>query len=82
MAKNLEPTGSELPAGLTRREAEVLRLIAQGMSNREIADALFISERTAEHHVSSILSKLGHTSRAQAAVFAVEHGLNAGWSHP
>ncbi len=67
-----------LPAGLTRREGEVLRLVARGLSNREIADTLFISERTAEHHVSNILGKLGYSSRAQAAVFAAEHGLSSG----
>ena len=74
-ASSMANKGAVLPAGLTRREAEVLRLVADGLSNREIADALFISERTAEHHVSNILSKLGHTTRAQAAVFAVEHRL-------
>ncbi len=66
-----------LPAGLTRREGEVLRLVAQGLTNREIADRLFISERTVEHHVSNLLGKLGVTSRAQAAVFAVERGLHS-----
>ncbi len=63
------------PAGLTRREAEVLGLIAQARTNREIAGALFISERTVEHHVSNLLGKLGLSSRAQAAVFAVDHGF-------
>jgi two-component system, NarL family, nitrate/nitrite response regulator NarL len=53
----------------------VLALLAQGASNRAIADALVIAERTAEIHVSNILGKLGLTSRAQAAVYAVEHGL-------
>ena len=74
---SLSPKSTEpiLPAGLTRREGEVLRLVAQGLSNREIADTLFISERTAEHHVSSILGKLQFTSRAQAAAFAVGRGI-------
>lgn len=61
--------------GLTRREREVLALLARGHSNRAIADTLVISERTAEHHVANILGKLGCTSRAQAAAYAVEHGL-------
>lgn len=62
-------------AGLTVREREVAKLIAQGKSNREIANALVVSERTAETHVSSILSKQGFTSRTQIATWAVEKGL-------
>jgi non-specific serine/threonine protein kinase len=58
---------------LTRREEEVARLIVHGRSNRQIADELFISERTADSHVSHILTKLGFTSRAQIAAWAVEH---------
>jgi non-specific serine/threonine protein kinase len=61
--------------GLTRREREVARLLSQGKSNREIAEALVISERTVENHVGNILGKLGFDSRAQAAVWAVEKGL-------
>jgi DNA-binding NarL/FixJ family response regulator len=64
--------------GLTRREREVLALIARGYSNRAIASALVITEKTVETHVSNILGKLGCTSRAQAAAYAVEHGLAAG----
>ena len=63
-------------AGLTQREREVAALIAQGKSNREIADALVVVPRTIETHVSSILSKLGFTSRAQIAVWAAEKGLS------
>ena len=63
------------PAGLTEREVEVLALIAAGCSNREIAERLVISRRTAEHHVQSIYAKIGGSSRAAAAVFALEHGL-------
>ena len=62
-------------AGLTSREIEVLRLIAAGRSNSEIADALFIGLRTAQTHVHHILTKLGVDSRTEAAAFAVRHGL-------
>ncbi len=61
--------------GLTTREREIATLIAQGKSNREIADELVISEKTAERHIANILSKLGFNSRTQVAVWAVEHGL-------
>jgi DNA-binding NarL/FixJ family response regulator len=61
---------------LSSRELEVLRLIAQGMENAEIAEALNISPRTAKNHVSSILSKLGLPSRVRAAVFAVRQGVS------
>jgi HD-GYP domain-containing protein (c-di-GMP phosphodiesterase class II) len=63
------------PAGLTEREVQVLALIAAGRSNREIAERLVISRRTAEHHVQSIYAKIGDSSRAATAVFALEHGL-------
>ena len=62
--------------GLTAREREVAALIAQGKSNREIADALVLSERTIEGHVSNILTKLDFTARAQIAAWAVEKGLH------
>jgi DNA-binding NarL/FixJ family response regulator len=55
---------------LTAREHEVLGLLTQGMSNAQIAQALFISEKTAGHHVSAILAKLGVRNRAEAAVYA------------
>lgn len=61
--------------GLTARERDVARYLAQGRSNREIAEVLFLSERTVENHVANILNKLGFDSRAQAAVWAVEKGL-------
>ena len=57
---------------LSRREREVAELVAQGLTNREIAERLFISERTAEGHVQSIRNKLGFTSRAQIAVWTVQ----------
>jgi NarL family two-component system response regulator LiaR len=60
---------------LTERELEVLRLLAQGMPNKEIAAQLVISERTAKFHVSSIMSKLGATNRTEAVALAAQHGL-------
>ena len=60
---------------LTEREREVLALVGQGASNKEIASALFITERTARTHVSNILGKLGLSSRTQAALYAVENKL-------
>jgi HD-GYP domain-containing protein (c-di-GMP phosphodiesterase class II) len=67
----------EPPAGLTDRQVEVLRLVAEGCSNRQIADRLVISRRTAEFHVQQIYRKIGTSSRASAALFAMEHGLLA-----
>jgi NarL family two-component system response regulator LiaR len=60
---------------LTDREKDVLRLLGQGMSNKEIGSELFITERTARTYVSNILGKLGLQSRTQAALWAVEHRL-------
>jgi DNA-binding NarL/FixJ family response regulator len=62
----------EHPAGLTSREAEVLDLVAEGLTNAEIGARLFISEKTVGHHVSSILGKLGVGSRYEAAKLATE----------
>ncbi len=70
------PSGDEdLAEPLTDRERDVLRLLGQGMSNKEIATALFITERTARTYVSNILGKLGLASRTQAALYAVAHDL-------
>jgi DNA-binding NarL/FixJ family response regulator len=63
------------PAGLTARETEVLRLLAEGLLNREIAERLVISENTAANHVRSILAKTGSGNRTQAAMFAAAEGL-------
>ena len=63
------------PAGLSEREVEVLRLVAIGHSNPDIAHELVISRRTAEHHVQHIYRKLGVRSRPALALFAMEHGL-------
>jgi HD-GYP domain-containing protein (c-di-GMP phosphodiesterase class II) len=64
-----------MPAGLTRREVEVLRLLAQGLSNSEIAERLVISRTTAGHHVEHIYAKTGTSNRALASLFAANHGL-------
>ena len=68
-----DPRASARPFGLTVRELEVLRLLVQGMTNRQIATELFISEKTAGVHVSNILSKLDVNSRGQAAAIAIQH---------
>jgi pimeloyl-ACP methyl ester carboxylesterase len=65
----------ELSTGLTAREAEVLRLVALGRSNRQIAEELTISVNTADRHVSNILTKIGASNRAEAASFAVRNRL-------
>ncbi len=64
-----------LPNGLTEREVDVLRLVAEGLSNREIGERLFISANTSANHVRSILLKTAAPNRTKAAVFATEHGL-------
>jgi HD-GYP domain-containing protein (c-di-GMP phosphodiesterase class II) len=64
-----------LPAGLSERQVEVLRLVAKGLTNRQIAERLVVSPRTAEHHVQDIYLKIGVASRAAAALFASEHDL-------
>ncbi len=61
--------------GLTPRERDVATLLAQGLSNKAIATKLVLSERTVEKHIENVMGKLGFTSRAQAAVWAAEHGL-------
>ena len=66
---------SSMPEPLTPRETEVVRLMARGMSNKDICTALVIGEKTVKTHVSSILSKLGVPSRTQAALYAVRIGL-------
>ncbi len=69
------PRRREGPAGLTAREVEVLRLLAQGLSNKEIAARLVISPKTAGNHVEHIYSKIDASSRATASLFAMQHGL-------
>jgi DNA-binding CsgD family transcriptional regulator len=67
--------GSPRPGGLSRRESEVLALVAAGKTNRAIATELFISEKTVARHVSNIFAKLGLSSRAEATGYAYKHGL-------
>ena len=84
VARHLRAGSSNSPQGgpgdglssLTARERDVLARVAEGLSNRAIAEALGITERTARTHVSNVLAKLGLASRTQAALFAVEHGLD------
>ena len=69
------PRRREGPAGLTPREVEVLRLLALGLSNREIGARLVISPKTAGNHIEHIYSKIGASSRVGASLFAMQHGL-------
>jgi DNA-binding NarL/FixJ family response regulator len=70
-------TQSELPDGLSPREYEVLTLVVDGRSNREIGAALFISDRTVARHLTNIYNKIGVTSRTQAARYANDHQVSA-----
>ena len=74
LARTKEPARME-DATLTRRELEVLRELAAGLSNQEIAERLFISENTVKYHVHSILEKLNLSDRRDATLYAREHGL-------
>lgn len=64
-----------LPGGLTEREAEVLRLVVAGHTNREIAAELYLSEKTVARHLSNIFTKTGVSSRAAATAYAFEQGI-------
>jgi DNA-binding NarL/FixJ family response regulator len=64
------------PAGLTNRQLDVAKLVARGFTNAEIADRLFISVKTADHHVSAVLMKLGLPNRRAVVVQAAELGLS------
>jgi DNA-binding NarL/FixJ family response regulator len=65
----------EWPAGLTRREVEVLRLVARGLSNKQIAATLGVSSKTASSHIEHIYRKTAVSNRAQASIYAMRHGL-------
>jgi DNA-binding NarL/FixJ family response regulator len=69
------PAKAAAVGGLTRRECEVVRLIARGLSNRAIANELFLSERTVARHVGNILAKLTLPNRAAVTAFAFEQGM-------
>jgi DNA-binding NarL/FixJ family response regulator len=75
LTRSLVAPKPETVQALTDREREVLVLVAQGLSNRQVADSLVISERTARTHVSNILGKLGVASRTQAALWAIREGI-------
>jgi DNA-binding NarL/FixJ family response regulator len=66
---------ADRPAGLSRREVEVLRLVAAGRSTSDIATELFISSKTADHHIQHIYAKIGASNRATATRWALEHKL-------
>jgi DNA-binding NarL/FixJ family response regulator len=71
---DVQAAGSPAFAALSARERQVLGLMAEGLSNADIADRLSISEKTVRNHASNIFDKLGVWSRAQAIVFARDHG--------
>ena len=75
VARPRQPSGLDL---LTPREREVLALLAEGLTNRQLADRLFVAEKTVKTHVSAILAKLGLADRTQAALFALRHGVTGG----
>jgi DNA-binding NarL/FixJ family response regulator len=69
------PKRREWPAGLTSRAVDILRLLARGMSNKQISAVLVISPKTANSHLEHIYTKLGVSNRALASLFAAKHGL-------
>jgi HD-GYP domain-containing protein (c-di-GMP phosphodiesterase class II) len=72
-----QPPHLERPAGLTEREAEVVALLARGLQTKQVAATLGISAKTADHHIQNAYGKIGVSTRAAAALFAMEHGLVA-----
>ncbi len=77
--RSIGPAPAESPAGaallpLSSREIEVLDCVAQGLANKQIADALYVTEQTVKNHMTSVLRKLDVNDRVQAVLFAVKHG--------
>ena len=70
-----EPSVPTYPGGLTQRKVEIIRLVAAGKTDREIAEDLIIAVRTVTTHVGNILNKTGSSNRAEAASYANQHGL-------
>ena len=75
LARDDRPENAYFPAGLSAREAEVLKLLTSGLANREIGEQLFITANTVANHVKSILQKTGAANRTEAAAFAVRSGV-------
>lgn len=75
VAKNTSPKDTTVTADLSERELDVLRLLAQGLTNAEIAERLYLTRGTVRNYVSAILTKLGVEDRTQAAILALRHGL-------
>ena len=73
-----EPVTNPCPDGLTGREVEVIRLVTQGKSDKEIGDELFISPKTVSNHVRNIRTKTGTANRTEAAAYGIRHGLDRG----
>ena len=69
------PQPSVRPAGLSEREVEALGLVIRGLSNRQMAEALFVSPKTVDHHIQHIYDKIGVSTRVGATLFALQHGL-------
>jgi DNA-binding NarL/FixJ family response regulator len=70
-------TETDRPGDLSRREVEVLRLVAEGLTTREVADELYISPKTADHHIQHIYTKIGVSNRAGATLWAFQHDVVA-----
>lgn len=77
VVRNITPLDSRLTENLSERELEILRLIAQGLNNRAIAEKLYLSEGTVRNYVSAILAKLEVSDRTQAAIIALRHGIGS-----
>jgi HD-GYP domain-containing protein (c-di-GMP phosphodiesterase class II) len=77
-AEALSSKRAQLPGGLSKREVDVLRLAARGLTSREIADRLFISPKTTDHHIQHIYNKIGVSTRAAAALWAIQQGVVVG----